>query len=59
MPTLSLWMEASLKVMEDNLSILRELHEKGQAELVIEQAKHFKKHVDSFLDFLQERKRLA
>jgi hypothetical protein len=57
MTTLEIWINASLKIMEDNVEILRECQTKGDIDLLIEQSISLKKHVDSFLDFLEKRRK--
>lgn len=54
----SIWMACALAVMKENISIIEGWYEKGEMVLVIEQTKAFKKHIDSFLEFLLERQKL-
>lgn len=55
MTTIEKWIDASLKIMEENCSICREHFQKGNVNLLVEQSKALKKHVDSFIDFLERK----
>jgi hypothetical protein len=57
MTTLETWIRASLIIMKENLIICDELFEKGQIDLLWEQTKSFKKHLDSFIEFLERQKK--
>ena len=56
MTTFETWIDASLTIMDENLGILRAAQIRNDIDILIEQSKAMKKHVDSFIDFL-ERKR--
>jgi hypothetical protein len=56
MTKLAIWIDACLRVMKDNVEIIEECYQKKQMDLMIEQSKVFKKHIDSFIDFLEKRK---
>ena len=56
---LETWIDAALKIMEDNLVILRECQLKKENDLLTKQVRSLKKHVDSFLDFMERRKKLG
>lgn len=59
MTTLQTWIDASLNIMEDNIGILRAAQARNDLDILIEQSKSMKKHVDSFLDFLEKRRKLG
>ena len=56
MTKLALWIDACLKVMKDNVAIIEECYQQNQMDLMIEQSKVFKKHIDSFIDFLEKKR---
>lgn len=56
MTTLQTWIDASLDIMKNNLEILFELKEEETDKLII-QGYALKKNVDSFVDFLEKRKK--
>jgi len=56
MATLAIWIDVSLKVMKENVEIIEEWYHKNQMDLMIKQAKVFRKHIDSFIDFMEKRK---
>ncbi len=53
MTTLEKWIDFSITVMEENVAILKECQKAKKTDLLVIQAKTFKKHVDSFIDFLE------
>ena len=55
MTKLALWIDVSIKVMKDNIEIIEECYQKNRMDLMIEQARIFKKHIDSFIDFMEKR----
>ena len=57
MTTLEAWKDFSITVMEENIKILRELNLKNQNDLMIEQGKALKKHLDSFVEYLERVKK--
>ncbi len=59
MTTLETWIDVSLKIMEDNVEILRAAQGKNDLDILVEQSKCLKKHVDSFLDFLEKRRKFG
>lgn len=59
MATLELWIDASLKIMEENLAILMAAQTRNDLDILIEQSKSMKKHVDSFIQFLEMRRKLG
>ena len=56
MARLALWIDVSLRVMKDNIEIIEECYHKKQVDLMIQQSRTFKKHIDSFIDFLEKRR---
>jgi len=59
MTTLETWIDASLTIMDENLGILRAAQARGDLDILIQQTKAMKKHVDSFIAFLEMRKKLG
>lgn len=59
MTTLQVWVDASLNIMEENVGILRAAQARDDLDILIEQSKAMKKHVDSFLDFLEKRRKFG
>ena len=57
MTTLETWIDASLTIMDENLGILRAAQTRNDIDILIQQSKAMKKHVDSFIDFLERKRR--
>lgn len=55
MTKLSTWVEASLKIFEDNIKCLEECYKQKQFDLMILQTRALKEHTDSFLSLLEKR----
>ncbi len=53
MTTLAKWIDFSITVMDGNMSAIRECQKAGKIDLILIQAKAFKKHLDSFIEFLE------
>ena len=56
MTKLALWIEVSTKVMRENVDIIEECYRKKELDLMLQQCQAFRRHIDSFMDFLKERK---
>ena len=59
MTTMETWLEASLDIMKNNFDLLSELKEEGDLDKLIIQGYSLKKNVDSFVDFLEKRKKFG
>jgi len=59
MTTIQTWIDASLKIMEDNVEIMREWFEKDEIDLIIEQSKALQKHLISFIDYLEKKRKFG
>jgi hypothetical protein len=55
MTTLNLWINASLNILQDHLYICKEI--KNDLDKLIIQAYALKKEVDSFVNFLERKKK--
>ena len=56
MAKLAIWIDASLRVMKDNIEIIEECYRKRDLDLMLQQSRVFREHLDSFCDFLEKRK---
>ena len=59
MTTLERWIDASLTIMDENLGILRAAQSRNDLDILIEQSKAMKRHVDSFIEFLERKRKLG
>ena len=57
--TFQTWIDASIDIMKNNIAILDELKEGNYFDKLIIQAYILKKNVDSFVDFLEKRKKFG
>ena len=59
MTTFEIWIDASLDIMKNNLDLLRELRKEENLDGLIIQGYSLKKNIDSFVDFLEKRKKFG
>jgi hypothetical protein len=57
MTTIQIWIDASLNIMEENVAIMREWFEKNEIDLIIAQSKTLQKHLVSFIDYLEKKRK--
>jgi len=56
MAKLIVWLTASLKIIWENIEILEECYQNQEYGLMAKQLQILKKHVDSFIELLEQKK---
>jgi hypothetical protein len=59
MTTIQIWIDASIKTMKENISIMEEWFQKNEIDLVIEQSKVLQKHLISFIEYLEMKRKFG
>ena len=59
MTTLQTWIDASIDIMKNNIAVLEELREGDYFDKLIIQSYCLKKNIDSFIDFLEKRRKFG
>jgi hypothetical protein len=59
MTTIQIWIDASIKTMKENISIMEEWFQKNEIDLVIEQSKVLQKHLISFIGYLEMKRKFG
>ena len=57
--TIQIWIDASIKTMKENIGIMEEWFQKNEIDLVIEQGKVLQKHLISFIDFMEKKRKFG